>query len=123
MVEGPISVKERVIEEPILHLNSHNLLVGEKGGNTMCEPGLIANVVRALFGEEKVMDSNLLYIENDGLDQYSMCHKPDDRVEVNNTKGRKWKRMARSQGSKAGGGHNSSLKQKRELCFDSEDGQ
>ncbi|KAL5776266.1 hypothetical protein ACOSP7_009192 [Xanthoceras sorbifolium] len=121
-VEGPTSVKERVMEEPILHLNSHDLLVGEKGGNTMCEPDSIGNVVRALFGEETVMDSNSLCSEKDGLDQYSVCHKPDDGVEVSSTKGRKWKRMARSQGSKAGGGHNSSLKRKRELCFDSEDG-
>ncbi|KAL5849787.1 hypothetical protein ACOSQ4_007800 [Xanthoceras sorbifolium] len=101
----------------------HDLLVGEKGGITMCEPDPIVNVVRALFGEETVMDSNSLCSENDGLDQYSVCHKPDDGVEVSSTKGRKWKRMARSQGSKAGGGHNSSLKRKRKLCFDSKDGQ
>ncbi|KAL5856933.1 hypothetical protein ACOSQ3_004391 [Xanthoceras sorbifolium] len=126
------------MKEQILHLNSYDLLVGEKGGDTMCEPDPIGNVVRALFGEETVMDSNSLRSEKDGLnrgvlrdggegqisgDQYSMCHKPNDGGEVSSTKGRKWKRMARSQGSKAGGGHNSSLKRKRELCFDSEDGQ
>ncbi|KAL5767746.1 hypothetical protein ACOSQ2_014529 [Xanthoceras sorbifolium] len=142
-VEGPTSVKERVMKEPIFHLNSHDLLVGEKGGDTMCERDPIGNVVRVLFGEETVMDSNSLCSENDGLDefvlrdlrqgvkgkgqvsgdQYSVCHKPDDGGEVSSTKGRKWKRMARSQGSKAGGGHNSSLKRKKELCFDSEDGQ
>ncbi|KAL5777556.1 hypothetical protein ACOSP7_010482 [Xanthoceras sorbifolium] len=110
------------MEEPILHLNSHDLLVGEKGGDTMCEPDPIGNVVRALFGEKTVMDSNSLCSENDG-DQYFVCHKPDNGGEVSSTKGRKWKRMARSQDSKAGEGHNSSLKQKRELCFDSEDGQ
>ncbi|KAL5831077.1 hypothetical protein ACOSQ4_016431 [Xanthoceras sorbifolium] len=137
-VEGPTSIKERVMEEPILHLNSHDLLVGEKGGDTMCEPDPIDNMVRVLFGEETVMDSNSLCGENDGLDrdtgqglkgkgqvsgdQYSVCHKPDDGGEVSSTKGRKWKRMARSQGSKAGGRHNSSLKRKSELCFDSEDG-
>ncbi|KAL5799215.1 hypothetical protein ACOSQ3_032293 [Xanthoceras sorbifolium] len=122
-VEGPTSVKKRVMEEPILHLNSHDLLVGEKGGNNICEPDPIGNVVRALFGEETVMDSNSLCSEKDGLDQYSVCHKPDDGAEFSSTKGRKWKRMARSQGSKAGGRHNSSLKRKRELCFDFEDGQ
>ncbi|KAL5763995.1 hypothetical protein ACOSP7_016348 [Xanthoceras sorbifolium] len=113
------------MEEPILHLNSHDLLVGEKGGDTMCEPDPIGNMVRVLFGEETVMDSNSLCGENDGQvsgDQYSVCHKPDDGGEVSSTKGRKWKRMARSQGSKAGGRHNSSLKRKSELCFDSEDG-
>ncbi|KAL5797454.1 hypothetical protein ACOSQ2_002274 [Xanthoceras sorbifolium] len=114
------------MEEPILHLNSHDLLVGEKGGDTMCEPDPIGNVVRVLFGEETVMDSNSLCSEKDGQvlrDQYSVCHKPNDGGEVNSTKGRKWKRMARSQGSKASGGHNSSLKRKRKLCFDSEDEQ
>ncbi|KAL5761459.1 hypothetical protein ACOSP7_017723 [Xanthoceras sorbifolium] len=69
------------------------------------------------------MDSNSLCSEKDGLDQYSVCHKPDDGGEFSSTKDRKWKRMARSQGSKAGGRHNSSLKRKRELCFDFEDGQ
>ncbi|KAL5824635.1 hypothetical protein ACOSQ3_020698 [Xanthoceras sorbifolium] len=123
-VEGPTSVKEMVMEEPILHLNSHDLLVGEKGGDTMCELDPIGNVVRVLFGEETVMDSNLLCSENDGLDrgvlrdtgqgvkskgqvsgdQYSVCHNPDDGGDVSSTKGRKWKRMARSQGLKAGGG-------------------
>ncbi|KAL5834883.1 hypothetical protein ACOSQ4_014380 [Xanthoceras sorbifolium] len=97
-VEGPTSVKERVMKEPIFHLNSHDLLVGEKGGDTMCERDPIGNVVRVLFGEETVMDSNSLCSENDGLDefvlrdlrqgvkgkgqvsgdQYSVCHKPDD---------------------------------------------
>ncbi|KAL5782771.1 hypothetical protein ACOSP7_007800 [Xanthoceras sorbifolium] len=137
-VKGPTSVKERVMEELILHLNSHNLLVGENGGDTMCEPDPIGIVVRVLFGEETVMDSNSLCSEKDGLDRgvlrdtgqgvkgkyqvsgdrYSVCHKPNDGGEVSSTKGRKWKRMARSQSSKAGGGHNSSLKRKRELCFD-----
>ncbi|KAL5823058.1 hypothetical protein ACOSQ4_020958 [Xanthoceras sorbifolium] len=59
----------RVMEEPILHLNSHDLLVGEKGGDTMCEPDPIGNVVRVLFGEETVMDSNSLCSEKDGLDR------------------------------------------------------
>ncbi|KAL5780434.1 hypothetical protein ACOSQ2_011171 [Xanthoceras sorbifolium] len=104
LVEGPTSVNERVIEEQILHLNSHDLLVRVKGGDTMCEPDPIGNVVKVLFGEETVMDSNSLCSENDAGDQYSVCHKPDDEGEVSNTKGRKWKRMARSQGSKAGGG-------------------
>ncbi|KAL5821045.1 hypothetical protein ACOSQ3_022927 [Xanthoceras sorbifolium] len=123
-VEGPTSVKERVMKESILHLNSHDLLVGEKGSDTMCKPDPIGNVVRVLFGEETVMDSNSLCSEKDSLDRgYSVCHKPDDGGEVSSTKGRKWKRMARSQGSKAGGGHNSSLKRKRELCFDYEDRQ
>ncbi|KAL5864667.1 hypothetical protein ACOSQ3_002181 [Xanthoceras sorbifolium] len=142
-VKGPTSVKERVMEEPILNLNSHDLLVGEKSGDTMCEPNPIGNMVKALFGKETVIDSNSLCSENDGLDrgvlrdtgqgvkgkgqvlgdQYSVCHKPDDGGEVSSTKGRKWKRMARSQGSKASGGHNLSLKWKRELSFDSEDGQ
>ncbi|KAL5847186.1 hypothetical protein ACOSQ3_010710 [Xanthoceras sorbifolium] len=142
-VKGPTSVKEKVMEEPILHLNSHDLLVGEKGSDTMCEPDPIGNVVRALFGEKTVMDSNSLCSENDDLDrgvlrdtgqgvkgkgqvsgdQYFVCYKPDNGGEVSSTKGRKWKRMARSQDSKAGEEHNSSLKQKSELCFDSEDGQ
>ncbi|KAL5832251.1 hypothetical protein ACOSQ4_017605 [Xanthoceras sorbifolium] len=115
-VEGPILVKERVMEKPILHLNSHDLLVGEKSGDTMCEPDPIGNVVKVLFGEETVMDSNSLCSEKDGLDrgvlrytgqgmkgkdqisrdQYSVCYKPDDRGEVSSTKGRKWKRIARS---------------------------
>ncbi|KAL5805314.1 hypothetical protein ACOSQ3_032114 [Xanthoceras sorbifolium] len=70
------------------------------------------------------MDSNSLCSKKDGLDigvlqdmgqrvkgkgqvpgdQYFVCHKPDDGGEVSSTKGRKWNRMARSQGSKVGGG-------------------
>ncbi|KAL5854525.1 hypothetical protein ACOSQ4_004327 [Xanthoceras sorbifolium] len=69
MMEGPTSVKERVMKEQILHLNSYDLLVGEKGGDTMCEPDPIGNVVRALFGEETVMDSNSLRSEKDGLNR------------------------------------------------------
>ncbi|KAL5832016.1 hypothetical protein ACOSQ4_017370 [Xanthoceras sorbifolium] len=57
------------MDEPILHLNSHDLLVVEKGGDTMCERDPIGNVVRVLFGEEMVMDSNSLCSENDGLDR------------------------------------------------------
>ncbi|KAL5777946.1 hypothetical protein ACOSP7_010872 [Xanthoceras sorbifolium] len=69
LVESPTSVNERVMEEPILHLNSHDLLVRENGGDTMCEPDPIGNVVRVLFGEETVMDSNSLCSEKDGLDR------------------------------------------------------
>ncbi|KAL5780433.1 hypothetical protein ACOSQ2_011170 [Xanthoceras sorbifolium] len=92
LVEGPTSVNERVMEESILHLNSHDLLVREKGGDTMCEPDPIGNVVRVLFGKEAVMDSNSLCSEKkDGLDRgYSMGYKPDDGGEVSSTKGREW---------------------------------
>ncbi|KAL5861562.1 hypothetical protein ACOSQ4_002858 [Xanthoceras sorbifolium] len=69
MVEGPTSVKERVIEKPILHLNSHDLLVGENGGDTICEPDPIGEVMKVLFGKETVMDSNSLCSKMDGLDR------------------------------------------------------
>ncbi|KAL5756647.1 hypothetical protein ACOSQ2_021393 [Xanthoceras sorbifolium] len=123
-VVGPTLVKEWVTDEPILHLNSHDHLVGEKGDDSMCEPDPISEVVRVLFGEETVMYSISLCNEMEGLDrgvlrdtgqgmkgkgqvsgdQSPVCYKLDDGGEVSSPKGRKWKRMARSQGSKAGGG-------------------
>ncbi|KAL5823442.1 hypothetical protein ACOSQ4_021342 [Xanthoceras sorbifolium] len=96
----------------------------EKGDDSMCEPDPIGEVVRVLFGEETVMYSISLCNEMEGLDrgvlrdtgqgvkgkgqvsgdQSPVCYKLDDGGEVSSPKGRKWKRMARSQGSKAGGG-------------------
>ncbi|KAL5759619.1 hypothetical protein ACOSQ2_018457 [Xanthoceras sorbifolium] len=143
VVVGSTSIKDRVMEELILHLNNNYLLVGEKGGDTVCEPDPLREVVRALFEVEMVINSNSLCSEMNGMDrgvlrdtgqgvkgkgqvlgdQSSVCHKLDDEGEVSCPKNRKWKRMAGSQGLKVGGGQNSSLKQKRELCFDFEDGQ
>ncbi|KAL5813614.1 hypothetical protein ACOSQ4_024255 [Xanthoceras sorbifolium] len=82
------------MEEPILHLNKtvmdSNSLCSEKDG---LDRGVLQDTGQGVKGKGQV-----------SRDQYSVCHKLDDGGEVSSTKGRKWKRMARSQGSKAGGG-------------------
>ncbi|KAL5761874.1 hypothetical protein ACOSP7_018138 [Xanthoceras sorbifolium] len=69
VVVGSTSIKDRVMEELILHLNNNYLLVGEKGGDTVCEPDPLREVVRALFEVEMVINSNSLCSEMNGMDR------------------------------------------------------
>ncbi|KAL5748297.1 hypothetical protein ACOSQ2_025594 [Xanthoceras sorbifolium] len=67
LVLGSNPVKKRLVEEPILHLNSFDLLVGKKGGDTVFEPNLLGYVVSVISGAETVIDSNTLGSKVDGL--------------------------------------------------------